>query len=207
MLQYPSIYGSVDAPIGQHCIAFEKYDGSNLRWEWSPKRGWHKFGTRRQLFNQTDPLFGQAIPLFLDSRLGDKIVEKAINRKANKKNKIERITAFTEFLGPNSFAGKHDEQEPKELKLIDVFEFKKGFLNPTEFVELFNDLKEFPTVIYDGILKKSFIDDVRCGKYIINEGVVAKCTQKPYTMVKIKTSDYFERLNKVYGFNYRTYWE
>ena len=31
--------------------------------------------------------------------------------------KVERITAFTEFFGPSSFAGTHVLEEPKELKL------------------------------------------------------------------------------------------
>jgi hypothetical protein len=38
MQQYPSIDGSGKAPLGVPCIAFYKYDGSNLRWEWSPKQ-------------------------------------------------------------------------------------------------------------------------------------------------------------------------
>ena len=47
MEQYPHIEGSTKAPIGEPCIAFYKYDGSNLRFEWSPKKGWHKFGTEK----------------------------------------------------------------------------------------------------------------------------------------------------------------
>lgn len=57
MQQYPSILGSSKAPLGEPCIAFVKYDGSNLRWEWSPKRGWNKYGTRTQLFNETTPIY------------------------------------------------------------------------------------------------------------------------------------------------------
>ena len=32
MKQYPEISGSNKAPIGAQCLAFVKYDGSNLRW-------------------------------------------------------------------------------------------------------------------------------------------------------------------------------
>jgi hypothetical protein len=106
-----------------------KYDGSNLRWEWSPKKGWNKFGTRRQLFDASTPLYNQAIPLFLDG-MGDEIVYRT---KQIVKNP-ERITAFTEFFGPSSFAGQHVEDEEKELRLFDVFLFKKAFVPPKQFV-------------------------------------------------------------------------
>jgi hypothetical protein len=61
MLQYPSINGWRRSPQGKECIAFEKYDGSNLRWEWDPKKGWAKYGTRRQLFDESSPLYNQAV--------------------------------------------------------------------------------------------------------------------------------------------------
>ena len=75
MKQYPEISGSNKAPIGAQCLAFVKYDGSNLRWEWSPKKGWYKFGTRTRLFDHTDEIFGEAIPLFQDT-LGPEITSR-----------------------------------------------------------------------------------------------------------------------------------
>lgn len=57
MKDYPSIPGSSKAPQ-LPCIAFKKYDGSNIRAEWSKKRGWYKFGTRTQLIDKTDLVFG-----------------------------------------------------------------------------------------------------------------------------------------------------
>ena len=65
MKAYPKIPGSKNCP-SDHCIAFEKYDGSNLRWEWSKKRGFYKFGTRRRLFDHTDTVFSEAIPIFMN---------------------------------------------------------------------------------------------------------------------------------------------
>lgn len=123
MLQYPSIAGSAKSPLGKDCIAFYKYDGSNLRWEWSPKQGWNKFGTRRQLFDGSDPLYSQAIPLFMD-KLADELVYRV---KHSVIKNPQRITAFTEFLRQNSFAGSHVLEEPKELKLFDVFFVSKRF--------------------------------------------------------------------------------
>jgi len=199
MEQYPTILGSSKAPLGKPCIAFYKYDGSNLRWEWNPKKGWHKFGTRHQLFDSSNPLFGQAIPIFLNT-MGDEIVERV--KKINKK--IHRITAFTEFFGPSSFAGKHEIDELKELRLFDVYLFHQGMMLPKEFVKTFGDLPYTAQIVYQGNLNKQFIDDVRTGKYPVIEGVVAKGND---FSVKIKTNSYFQKLNEVYGTAYRQYWE
>ena len=52
MLHYPKIPGSRNAPTAR-CVAFEKYDGTNLHWDWDRDFGWHAFGTRRDQFNLT----------------------------------------------------------------------------------------------------------------------------------------------------------
>lgn len=207
MLQYPEILGSSKAPLGKPCIAFVKYDGSNLRFEWTPKRGWYKFGTRTQLFSEGDPTFGIAIPMFKglfkvddDPSMGTEIVRRV--RKIEPS--IQRIVAFCEFFGPTSFAGKHTPGEAKELRLIDVSLYKKGFMRPRDFMRTFISMPECAQVIYDGNLNQQFIDDVRKGVYPVNEGVVAKGDD---FMVKIKTDAYFKKLNEVYGTAYRLYWE
>lgn len=203
MEQYPSILGSSKAPLGVPVIAFYKYDGSNLRWEWSPKQGWHKFGTRTQLMDKTDPIFGQAIPLF--HRIGDEILERA--RKYERG--LQRLTVFTEFFGASSFAGVHVQDEPKELRLIDAYLFKRGMMPPRQFLKVFGSLPYAAQVVYEGNLNQQFIDDVRKGKYPVWEGVVCKGEDsrgKPF-MVKIKTDAYFKKLNEVYGTQYRLYWE
>lgn len=185
MLQYPSILGSSKAPLGKQCIAFYKYDGSNLRWEWSPKRGWNKFGTRRQLFDHSTPLYNQAIPIF--EEFADEIVYRT---KQIVKNP-ERITAFTEFFGPSSFAGSHDFDEQKELRLFDVFLFKKGFVPPKQFVDVYGSMPQSAEIVYEGTLNRRFVMDVRNGEYNVTEGVIAKGDA---FSVKIKTDEYFKRL-------------
>lgn len=199
MLQYPSISGSSKAPLGKPCIAFYKYDGSNLRWEWSKKKGWNKFGTRRQMFDHSTELYNQAIPIFMD-QLADEIVYRT---KQFDKNP-ERITAFTEFLGPNSFAGSHDLNDPKELKLFDIFLFKRGFIKPKLFVELFGDMPQSAEIVYEGNLNSKFIMDVRRGKYPVFEGVIAKGND---FSVKIKTNQYFERLRHKFSDKWEQYGE
>ena len=191
MLQYPSILGASKAPIGKPCIAFVKYDGSNLRWEWSPKKGWNKFGTRRQLFDASTPLFNQAIPLFMNG-MGDEIVYRT---KQIVKNP-ERITAFTEFLGPSSFAGNHVTDEEKELRLFDVFLFKKAFVTPKQFVEVYGTMPQAAEVLYEGNLNRQLILDVREGKYNVSEGIIAKGSD---FMVKIKTKEWYVKLFDKFG--------
>ena len=199
MKQYPHIVGSAKAPLGVPCIAFYKYDGSNLRWEWSPKQGWHKFGTRHELFNETHPLYSQAIPIFMNT-MADEIVKRC---KRIEKG-VQRINVFTEFFGPSSFAGQHEFSEPKELRLFDVVLFKRGLMPAKQFVDEFGDLPYAAKVVYRGNLNRQFIEDVRMGLYPVVEGVVAKGDD---FMVKIKTYMYLKRLNEVYGADYRNYWE
>jgi len=186
MEQYPSILGSAKAPLGKPCIAQYKYDGSNLRFEWSPKQGWHKFGTRRQLFDRSDETYAPAIPIFLE-KMGDEIVYRT---KQITKNP-QRITAFAEYFGPGSFAGSHVPGAPMELRLFDVYLFKKGLLPVKEFMRAYGDLPYAAEIVYEGPLNVSFINDVRNGKYPVFEGVIAKGAD---FMIKIKTDEYFRQL-------------
>ncbi len=170
MLAYPSIPSYKQSVIGEPCIAFFKYDGSNLRWEWSQKKGWYKYGTRTQLFDHTSTPYNQAISIFHDIMAGD-IVRQVVNDQGRKP---ERIVAFTEFFGPSSFAGTHGENEEKELVLIDVSLYKRGFYPAKDFVKLFKQYEYMAAVIYEGNMNYPFINDVRTGKYPVYEGVVCR---------------------------------
>jgi hypothetical protein len=63
-ITYPSVEGPTFAVLGAPCVAFEKYDGSNLRFFWDQKRGWHSTGTRYRWFKAATPTFGPAVELF-----------------------------------------------------------------------------------------------------------------------------------------------
>ena len=201
MEQYPEIPGAKKAPLGEKVLAFYKYDGSNLRWEWSKKRGWHKFGTRTELFAPEHPLWGQALPLFREIAHD---IEDRIYASDWRYRNIQRITCFTEFFGPSSFAGTHVQDEPKELKLIDVWLYKKGRMSPRWFLDTFGDAPYAAKLIYEGNLNKEFIQDVRSGRYPVWEGVVAKGDD---FMVKIKTEAYMLKLKEVYGLNWERFAE
>jgi hypothetical protein len=187
MLQYPSIDSWRRSVVGKPCIAFNKYDGSNLRWEWAPKKGWTKYGTRKCMFDKNTPLFNQAIDIFHDN-MSDVIVDTVCHHFGRK---VERITAFTEFFGESSFAGSHDENEEKKLVLFDVSVYKQGFIPPKQFVKLFDRNDWCAEVVYEGNMSKEFIADVREGKYPVYEGVICKGDK---WNAKIKTIEYLDRL-------------
>jgi hypothetical protein len=198
MLSYPSIARWQESRVGEPCLAFYKYDGSNLRWEWTPKRKWHKFGSRHQLFDHTSEQFAGAIPLFMETMADD--IEKIILDEY--RSKTQRIVAFTEFFGPSSFAGTHIDGEPKQLKLIDVSIYKQGFLPARKFVKLFGHLDYTAKIVYEGNMNQPFIQDVRNGMYPVYEGVVCKGDG---WSAKVKTIEYLNRLKGKYGDNWEQY--
>src|SRR5579885_1806230 len=122
MKSYPSIPASTGTSFKELTDAwvFAKPDGSNLRFEWSKKRGWYKYGTRTRLFDASDPGFGKAIELWKEP-------EEVIVKVA-KDERWESMVCFAEFHGPNSFVGVHDPADQHVLSLFDVAANKKGFL-------------------------------------------------------------------------------
>ena len=110
MEQYPSIIGSAKAPLGKPCVAQYKYDGSNLRWEWSPKKGFHKYGTRRELFDKTDPVFGMAIEMFHDTLAAD-----IVRRTKNFVRNPQRITRLPNSLVKTVSRARMNRAIPKRF--------------------------------------------------------------------------------------------
>ena len=214
MLHYPKIPGSRNSPSGR-CIAFEKYDGTNLHWDWEREFGWHGFGTRRDLFNLDSNGIAkftvahnhlqECVQIFLKD-LADEL-EKIFLENSNYQS-FNEIKVFTEFFGPNSFAGLHKANEPKELKLFDVWAESFGMISSEQFVSDFGHLNS-ARVVYKGKLTGRFAEDVRLGKYGVNEGVVCKGGKggKDIWMVKIKTYAYMEKLKQAFAQNWENYWE
>lgn len=209
MKYYPSIPPAVHH-IGQPCIAFYKLDGSNLRFEWSKKAGWHKFGTRERLFDHTDPIFGTAIQIFKET-YGDSL-EQVFKKEKSLRN-CQSVIVFAEFLGPRSFAGQHREEDKKEVILFDVNPHKQGILGPREFLDLFGHLKT-PTVLYQGNMTPGFVTQVRESALPefndgnVHEGVICKGgTGHKLWMCKIKTDAYRNKLKETYADSWQQYWE
>lgn len=214
MLHYPKIPGSGAAPLGR-CVAFDKLDGTNLHWCWERDFGWHAFGTRRDEFNLTadgvarfgaaHPGLEEAAPVFL-ATLAEPL--DALLRDHPNYAAFTAIKAFTEFVGPNSFAGAHKPDDPKQTLLFDVWAEGYGFVSPPQFVADFGHLPS-PKVVYEGKLTGTFLEAVREGKYGVAEGVVCKggAGGEDVWMVKVKTYAYLARLKATFGAKWEDYWE
>lgn len=210
MKEYPSIPKVLNEYLGREIIAFKKYDGSNLRTEFSRKKGWHKFGTRTRLFSETDTTFGCAIEIF-HKTLAEKL-EKII---VDNFPKADGAVVYSEFVGPHSFAGLHDpgilgvaHNDPKELVVFDVNINKRGFIEAAKFVQLFTNVVKSAEPLYMGKLTEQFIKDVREGVYGVDEGVVCKGGEgHKIWSCKIKTWEYLKKIQKFFGTSYGRYWE
>lgn len=227
-LAYPKIPDSKGF-LPKKCIAFEKYDGTNLHWVWN--KGWTHFGTRRDRFpltvdginefNKAHPGLEEAYPLF--NKWADPIGEFVGYKYCP--DDISEIVVFTEFLGDKSFAGMHEKDDPKKLIVIDVSSTYKncGIIVPYQVaidLDQYNDdprnpsgnkIKDFhlANIIYSGKFTGQFVEDVREGKFGVKEGVVCKGDDRDgkIHMCKIKTNAYMERLKQSFNDKWKDYWE
>lgn len=183
--------------IGLDIIAFDKIDGSNLRFEWSRKRGFYKFGTRNMMIDRSHETFGFAIDLFINkySEEIDKIL------RGNKYKNFLSAVFFAELHGSKSAFGQHEfGNDVFDITIFDVDLYKKGIVGPKEFIEYFGHIG-IPKVIYQGTLDQDFVSSVKSNQFNLSEGVIAKGTKKvknggnelPFSC-KIKTDDWLERL-------------
>jgi hypothetical protein len=213
MLFYPKIPGSRNVREGK-CLAFVKYDGTNLHWVWERDFGWHAFGTRRDRFDFTEAgidSFSQmhnhlreCVAVFRET-LADQL--EAIFLTHPSYREIASITAFTEFFGPGSFAGLHKREDKKELRLFDILVEPLGILDPSQFV---NDFAGLPIaeVVYEGKLTGKFTEEIRRGVYPVDEGVVCKGRKREgLWRVKIKTNAYLEKLKAAFAEPWEEFWE
>lgn len=190
-------YPSISTDIVKNAIyAFDKLDGANIRAEWSRKKGFYKFGTRKRLLDPNEPVFGEAIPLIMDKYSDD--LEKIF-----RKNKWDRVVSFFELHGPRSFAGSFHEEDQNTITLLDVSVHKKGILAPSDFLKIFKSI-EHAEVLYHGKPNNPFADSVRDGSLegMTFEGVVCKgnhITPGLPLMFKIKNREWIAKLKKSCG--------
>ncbi len=214
MKTYPSIDGASRAPH-QPCIAFVKYDGTNFRAEWSRKRGWYKYGLRTRTIDETDPIYGRAIPIFLE-KYGDGLVK--VFQRHKQIRLVRNVIVFGEFFGSKSFSGSHRPWDKNwNVVLFDVNPSPKGFMSPKEFLDEFGHL-DVAEEVYRGNLNKPLIEDVRNStidfesKYDIKtevpEGVVCKGgSGHKLWRAKIKSLAYKEALKERYDADWERFWE
>ncbi len=207
-LAYPKIPSSKNCPL-KKCIAFEKYDGTNLHWTWDHQFGWLGFGTRRheydftlsgeQQFHKEHPQLDGALNLFFE-QYSDRLAQKFQD------NCHFKVTVFTEFFGAKSFAGSHVDQDPKQLVLFDV-QVESDFVPPEQFIKDYADFN-IARVLYQGKYSGQLVEDIRQGKFKVSEGAVIKGMEKGERyVVKVKTQAYMEKLKSVYKDSWSEYWE
>lgn len=204
-ITYPPIEGPAFAFLDAPCLAFEKHDGSNLRFFWDQKRGWHSTGTRHRWFKRETPMFGPAVDLFHQS-YAKGILDTL--RRFKEYRGVAELVAFCEYFGPSTFSGLHAEGEAKRLVCFDIFLPGRGFVPPKDFVAHFGHLPLAP-VVYEGPFSRAFIADVQAGQYPVTEGVVAKGMHtrrrrkgKPVQevwMAKVKTRTWLDELARRAG--------
>jgi len=192
MQSYPSIERGFVVK-GKPAYVFDKLDGSQIRAEWCKKKKFWKFGTRRQLISKSAGIkeWGEAVELILEKYerdLHDIFV----------KQRYLKVICFFEFWGPNSFAGKHQDEE-HDVTLFDIRANKKGILPPKEFLKLTKGL-DVPELLHYGNVNEPLVEQVRDGTLegMTFEGVVCKMQDMktpgiPF-MFKLKNMAWLERL-------------
>ena len=195
MKQYDSINYFGDY-WGLPIIAFDKLDGSNLRFEYSQKRGFYKAGTRKMMIDSNEDQFGFAVKLFKD-KYEEKLTQ--VFKSKDYRNSLSFV-CFAELVGTKSAFGDHDYgNDDFDITLFDISQYKKGLIPPKQFIKDFGHTG-IPRVVYEGNLNKELVQRVKINEFGLTEGVICKGlvdTKKGNTFLhycKIKTDDWFERL-------------
>jgi hypothetical protein len=121
--------------------------------------GWFRFGTRYKWLKKQTPTFGVAMELF-QARIAQELL--AVLKAHKEYRGVRNLVAFCEFFGASSFAGFHNADEPKELRLFDVWLQGRGFVPPADFVQHFGHLPG-AEVVYQGVFDRAFIEGVKAG--------------------------------------------
>ena len=214
-LAYPKIPDTLNCPLKQ-CVAFEKYDGTNMHWDFD-KYHFVSFGTRRDSFSFDEEgmkSFAMAHPEIKDApKVFDRLPLEDLLFTYHSGMKA---TLFTEYVGPNSFAGQHNPKDKMRHVIIDVMKGDK-FFAPDKFLDMFESewavehgrsKLDYARPVFKGKFTGQLFVDVRKGKYDVKEGVVVKgVVGGEVYMAKIKTEAYLEKLKTEFKDKWKDYWE
>ena len=187
-------------PEGDEWFVFDKLDGSNIRAEWNPKRGFYKYGRRKALLDDSNPWLLES-PDVLKDQLTPKLDAEF------RKRKWKRVLCFFEFHGPTSFAGHH-EKEDHRMTLIDINVHPKGFLCPKDFVAFCQDAgllegTDWPRLLHQGPIDDELLTAIRLSTLpdLTMEGAVAKWQDKKGNRktFKVKTKLWLDALRTYCG--------
>jgi len=208
MKTYTSIPKWKPEYFGKHVFGFDKIDGSNFRAEWDRKlskksrftKGFSKFGTRNQAIHKNSQFF-EGVKIF-DEKFSEGLDE--LFRTEKRFRGIDRITVYGEFFGDNSFAGIHDWNEPHDIFLYDVFLYKKGYLPPREFKDVFQENFDCCIQFWNGLFNEEIVKKVESNtmnrKFKLEEGMVFKGVEEGKVfMFKIKTDEWLQKVKEKYG--------
>lgn len=218
-LAYPKMH-TVENFGPKTCVAFEKYDGTNLHWVWHKDKGFYAFGTRRDRYDYTPDgirefiyshrFLKDAPEIFKDSY---QFLENHIKPYDYEPTDEDsgNVVLFTEFLGDRSFAGTHKHDDQKRLILFDV-KNDWGFAGPERFIEDYGKFNvngfHIARSIYNGKYSGQLVEDIRNGKYAVNEGAVIKGVYYgTVCMAKVKTNAYLDKLKETFKDSWKNYWE
>ena len=197
MKTYPSISTRVDFTLPY--FVFDKLDGSNVRAEWTPKKGFYKFGSRTQLLTPDQVPLWPAVERMqaLSDTMGHVL----------SRLKTPRVVCFFEWFGPNSFAGSHpDPVDAMELALLDVDVYQKGRLVPQAVLDMASGAGvRVPTLLHEGRITPELLEAVRAGTLpgvslegILGKGPVSRSDGGPL-MFKHKSQAWLDRLKSYCG--------
>ena len=205
---------------GEMVWGFNKLDGQNFCATYRVhKNSWGPYGSRTVTVDEnSNSELAYAAKYFKTHKYAEKLTKlvKDYCKKGEVFQGIEEITFFFEWVGPNSFAGKHGSWDyimgDMRLVLIDVFLKKKGYIEPKEYYNIFNNSEiEIPELIYKGPLTSEIIADIQnndwtqegCKYPTVKEGVVFKRStllkgqRRP--SVKVKTKWWLDKLHSMYS--------
>jgi hypothetical protein len=126
-----------------------------------------KFGKREGLLDDATPHLREAETL-IPEKYGEAF------GKIVRDQRWERATFYMEFHGPGSFAGWHIA-EPHTVTLFDVAPYKRGFLEPRDFLKLCGHL-DHAKLLHVGNFTHDIANQVSTGTLegMTFEGVVCK---------------------------------
>lgn len=214
-LTYPKIPDTTSCPL-KKCWAFEKYDGTNMHWDFKGSK-FVSFGTRRDSFPFTEegfkdfadhhPGLEDAPKVFDESSLSDFLFEYHSGITA---------TLFTEYFGPESFAGQHKPGDTMRHVIIDVMKGDR-FFSPEKFLDMFQSpwaiergwsKLDYAKPFYQGKYTGDLVDRVRKGQFPVTEGAIIKGVHEGEVyMAKVKTDSYMESLKAKFQDKWKDYWE
>lgn len=215
MKSYPSIPYWKAGHFGQPAYVFEKLDGTQIRAEWTKKRGWDKFGSKGQLIDDTSE-WSNMIEVFMQTH-GDELPRLFQSEYP----RVQEFTVFGEYWGPNSFIGIHPKEDKQRfVTIFDVSLYKQGFVLPREFSKVFSGDSyryahcfgrfTYGHALVEAIFKWDSWEPVLQGAIPIQplfEGVVCKGTRKTkgrdlIWQAKCKTDKWLQAVRALKGDKY-----